>query len=334
MRKVVHSITKLWDGFVPQREVVFPGIARRQPRTAMLLSITGLLATSLLAQTTTIGGGVCNSGSLNGIYSVSITGRQVTTAAMASGTYTNVFQANGSATFDGLSTVAISLTGNTNQALATSLTWSGTYSVQANCAGVINITTGDSATLNLAIYDEGHDFLVSGSDASYSYSGNGVTQPAGCSASTLSGVYTLTGTGFALTASAVSGAEDGTGLLQFDGVSNVTVNVTMSTVGAAASALTLTGSYTLSSSCLGSATLTDASANAYVMSFSLYNTGVSTAAFYAMLAESSKFLIAGSGHAIFGQPTAQAARSRSGNRLATGIVAKPWSGSADRGKRA
>jgi hypothetical protein len=70
------------------------------------------------------------------------------------------------------------------------------------------------------------------------------------------------------------------------------------------------------------------------MSFSLYNTTVSTAAFYAMLAQSSKFLIAGSGHAIFGQPATQAALSRPGNRLAAGLVAKPWSGSADRGKRA
>src|SRR5580658_7544313 len=157
------------------------------PRVVYILC---LLATPLLAQTT-IGGGACNSGSLNGIYSVSIAGRQVTTAATAPATYTNVFQANGAATFDGLSKVTINLTANTNQAVASSLTWSGTYSVQSNCAGVINIATGGSATLNLALYDEGHDFLVSGSDSSYSYSGNGVTQPAGCSASTLSGVYTL-----------------------------------------------------------------------------------------------------------------------------------------------
>lgn len=103
------------------------------------------------------------------------------------------FQTNGSATFDGLSKVAISLLANTNQAVATASTWSGTYSVQANCAGVIDITTGGSATLNLSLYDGGTDFLVSGSNASYTYAGGGNTQPASCSASTFSGVYTLSG---------------------------------------------------------------------------------------------------------------------------------------------
>ena len=221
---------------------------------------------------------------------------------MSSGTYGNVFQANGSATFDGLNKVTISLTSDTNQAVASSLTWSGTYSVQANCAGVMNITTGGSATLNLALYDEGVDFLVSGSDATYTYSGTGNTQPAGCAVSTFSGVYTLTGTGFALSGSAVSGAENGTGLLQFDGLGHVTANITLWSLGAASSTLTLTGTYAVSSNCLGSATVSDASANAYAMSFSLYNANVSNAAFYATLAQNSKFLIAGSGHAIFGQP--------------------------------
>jgi len=279
------------------------------PRVVYILC---LLATPLLAQTTTIGGGACNSGSLNGIYSVSIAGRQVTTAATAPATYTNVFQANGAATFDGLSKVTINLTANTNQAVASSLTWSGTYSVQSNCAGVINIATGGSATLNLALYDSGVDVLMSGSDASYTYSGSGITQPAGCALNTFSGVYTLTGTGFALNASAIGGAENGTGLLQFDGLGNVTINITMSMVGAAASALTLTGSYTVSSGCLGSATLSDASANTYTMSFSIYNNNVGSTAFYATLAQSSKFLIAGSGRAIFGQPTADAARRGAG----------------------
>ncbi|MGA2136915.1 MAG: hypothetical protein ABSH50_31885 [Bryobacteraceae bacterium] len=302
-------------------------------RPASILYISFMLAAPLAAQTTTIGGGTCNSGSLNGTYSVSITGRQVTSATAASATYKNVFQANGSATFDGLSTVSISLMADTNQAVGTSLTWSGTYSVQANCAGVMNITTGDSATLNLAIYDGGVDFLVSGSDASYAYAGSGIAQPAGCLASTFSGVYTLTGTGFALNGSAVSGAEDGTGLVQFDGLGNVTVNITMSTVGAAATALTLTGTYAVSSSCLGSATLTDASANAYAMSFSIYNSKVSTTAFYATLAQNSKFLIAGSGHAIFGQPTADALYREPGSIRKRGICATPVCG-AQRGNQA
>src|SRR5208337_3863940 len=192
---------------------------------ASLFLVSCLLAAPLLAQTT-IGGGTCNSASLNGVYDVSITSRQVS----ATGTFTGVFQSTGLATFDGLSAVTISLTSNTGQVVGTALTWSGAYSVQANCAGVINITSGGSATLNVALYDQGNNFLLSGSDAAnYVYSGSGVTQPAaaapagtGCSASTFSGVYTFNGTGFALTGTAVSGAENGSGLLEFDGVSKVT----------------------------------------------------------------------------------------------------------------
>lgn len=313
-------------------------------RTASLLLMSCLLAAPLLAQTT-IGGGTCNSGSLSGIYAVSITGRQVTAEALTavsamkshlatSGTFTNVFQANGSATFDGLSKVTLSLVANTGQSVAATLTWSGTYSVQANCAGVINITTGASATLNVALYNSGADFLLSGSDATYTYSGNGLAQPAGCSASTFSGVYSFSGTGFALAGSAVSGAENGTGLMQFDGASQVTVNVTMSTLGAAPSALALTGSYTISSNCLGSATLTDASANTYVMSISIYNSTVANAAAYVGLAKSSKFLVTGNAHAVYGQPAPSAALHRSGRSLATDTFAEPSCDAADWGKRA
>lgn len=303
--------------------------------TASLLFLFCLLTAPMLAQPT-IGGGTCNSASLSGVYAVSITGRQVTTNPPAAGIYAGVFQANGTAGFDGLNKVIISLAANTNQAVGTQLTWSGTYSVQANCAGVMNITAGGSATLRLALYDGGTDFQVSGSDANFTYSGSGNTQPTtACSAGTFLGVYTFTGTGFALTSGAVSGAENGTGLLQFDGVSKVTVNVTMSAGGAAPSALVLTGSYSMSANCLGSATLTDASANAYVMSFSVYNnTTVSTTAFYTTLAQSPQFLVAGSSHVVYGQPAASAMRRRSGNILEAGTAAKPSSGLTDGRKRA
>jgi hypothetical protein len=56
-----------------------------------------LLGAPLLAQTQ-IGGGTCNSSSLNGTYALSLTGRAVS----ATGTFTNALQGNGSATFDGL----------------------------------------------------------------------------------------------------------------------------------------------------------------------------------------------------------------------------------------
>jgi len=274
-----------------------------RPRSAVLFALSCLLAAPLAGQTQ-IGGGTCSSATLSGIYAFSLTGRQVT----SSGNFPNVFQANGSANFDGLSKVTLTMTADTIQAVGTPLTWSGTYSMQANCAGVVNITTGGSATLNLVLYGEGVDFLVTGNDATYSYSGNGNTQPGGCSVSSFIGVYTFTGTGFGLSGGAVNGVGNGTGLLQFDGQGNLTVNFTLAASGKAPSAVTLKGSYAVSSNCLGSAALTDSTANSYVMTLSVFSaTKVDSAGFYMTLAQSSKLMISGAGHAIYGQPTANAA---------------------------
>jgi uncharacterized protein (TIGR03437 family) len=257
------------------------------------------LAAPLLAQTQ-IGGGTCSSSSLNGTYAVSITGRQVS----SSGTFTSVLQANGSATFDGQSTITIALTEDSTQAVATALKWSGTYSVQANCVAVANITTGGTATLNLTVYNQGKDFLLTGSDATYSYAGSGVIQPqpTACSAATLNGVYTFNAQGYELTSTSVSGAANGAGLLQVDGQSNLTVNVTGVTSGGSSSPVTLTGSYTISSDCLGSATLTDSNSHSFSMSFSIYSVAAANTNFYASLARAGDFLMTGGGHAAFGQP--------------------------------
>lgn len=270
---------------------------------AVLFTFSWLLVAPLAAQPQ-IGGGTCNASSLSGTYAFSLTGRQVT----SSGKFSNVLQANGSATFDGQSIITMSLTSDTTSAVAAPLPWSGTYTVQANCVGIANITTGGNVTLNLMLYNKGFDFLATGSDATYSYAGTGITQPTVCSASTLSGVYTFNGSGFALAGGSVNGFGDAVGLLQFDGLGALTVNISMSSAGKAASPLALTGSYMVGSDCLGSATVTDSMANSYVMSFGVYfaNKVVGTD-FYATLAQGSAFQLSGGGHAIYGQPTATAA---------------------------
>jgi len=274
---------------------------------ALLISLCSVSTAPLLAQTT-IGGGSCTSASVSGVYALSISGRQVN----SSGAFTNVFQANGTATFDGLSKVNVSLTSDTNQAVATQLTWSGTYSIQANCVGVLNITTGGSASFNIELYNviggNGPAFVLTGNDATYGYTGNGNNQPTGgCSSTPLSGVYTFNATGFVLNGSSVSGAENGAGLLQFDGQGHITVNVTVYASGTPSVALTLTGSYSLSSNCLGTANLTDSSSNAYVMNFSISDaTRLYSSNVFVSLARASRFIIIGSAHAIYNQPALSA----------------------------
>lgn len=187
------------------------------------------LASPLLAQTT-IGGGSCNSATLTGPYAVTISGRGISESA--AGTLANVFEGIGSATFDGLSEVTFALTADTNQAVGTSLNWTGTYSVQANCVATVTITSGGNAKFNLVVYASGADFLMTGNDSTYAYSASGNTQPSGCSAALLSGVYSITGTGYyGATSTSAGGAGAITGLIQFDGVSNVTVNLTVSANG-------------------------------------------------------------------------------------------------------
>lgn len=276
----------------------------RCPPTVLLFAC--LVATPLLAQTPSIGGGTCNSSSLNGTYALTLTGRQVTSA----GTFTNVFQANGSATFDGLRGVTISLTADTLEALATSLSWSGTYSIQSNCAGQLTVNGGGSVTFNLVLYNVGSAggtaFLLTGNDATYTYSGSGNAQPATCSTGMLSGVYTFNATGFTLGATEVNGAAGGAGLLQFDGQGNVTINLNPAVVGPPSNPVAATGTYSISN-CVGSFTLTDTK-HSYSMSLSVSagNKAASTTAFVTF-SRSGNFMLTGTAHAAYGQPTALSA---------------------------
>ena len=253
-----------------------------------------VLAVAPLAAQTQIGGGTCNSSSLNGTYAVSLTGRQVTTA----GTFTSVFQSVGTVTFDGLNKVTFALTSDGLQTVGSAVTWSGTYSVQANCAATATITTGGTATLNLGVYNQGNAFVITGHDATYTYSGNASQQANACSTALLSGSYIYSGTGFSLAGNAVNGINDGTGLLQFDGQGKVTANITISS-GPAANTISANGTYSVSSGCTGSATLTDSKGNSYAMALSL--TGGNTTAttdLLATFAQASKLILDGASHTV------------------------------------
>jgi hypothetical protein len=279
-----------------------------RPRGTVLFAFSCVLAAPLLAQPQ-IGGGTCSSATLTGTYAFSLTGRQIT----SSGNFKSVFQGNGSANFDGLSKVTITLTSDTIASVATPLNWSGTYSMQANCAGVVSITSGGSATLNVVSYAQGVDFLVTGNDATYSYSGSGNTQPSSCATSTVSGVYTFTGTGYNLGSGSVISAGVVSGLLQFDGISNITANVTLASSGES-QAVSVTGSYSVSSNCVGSATFTN-SKGTIVMALSVTNaTSLYSSDLYVTIASSGTFLLSGSAHAIYGQPTVATPEDRASGK--------------------
>ena len=238
-------------------------------RNASLLAIFFCLPAAPVLAQTTIGSSTCNSSTLNGTYQFSLNGRQVTTGGATS----KLFQAVGTANFDGLSKVTLTMTANTvttSLSFGTPLVYSGTYSLQTNCEGSINITSGDTGTFTLAAYNSGKAFAVIGSDANYAYNGTGNAQPATCPA-TISGAYEFSSNGSTLSGTSVTGVLDVAGLLNFDGQGNLTANWTQ-VANLTTTSVNATGTYSLNSSCLASATLTDAANNKYAVSFSLYTT--------------------------------------------------------------
>jgi hypothetical protein len=228
-----------------------------------------------------IGGGVCTSASLNGAYSLTLTGRDVSSSVV----FTKVTQGIGTATFDGLSKVTFGLTTNVNQTAGLSQILSGTYSMQANCIGVLNITSGDTATFSLESYNQGKDFLITGQDATYSYSGSGVLLPTTCSASQLNGSYSFNGNGFALASGVISGVNNISGTLQFDGISGV-AGTWYVAAGTSNATSTVTGQFAVTASCVGTGTVSDTRGNTYSLLFTVTATN------------GSNFLFGGAGPAL------------------------------------
>ncbi len=259
-----------------------------------------LLAVAPVFAQPQIGGGTCSTIALNGTYMMTLTGRQLNSSAA----YVNVLQAAGSATFDGQSKVTLSLAQNTLKGTAAALAYSGTYTVQANCLGALTLTSGDTASFNLLIYNQGNDFLLAGSDATYNFTGGGsVASANSCATSKLAGVYSLNGSGYSLSSVAVTGVENATGLAEFDGKGGITVNLTPVTASGAAASTTLSGTYSIPSSCLGTAALTDAGGNSYSVAFAATSvSSFSVNGFDMLIGEPGKLTLSGAGHALYGQP--------------------------------
>ena len=236
-----------------------------------------------------IGGGTCSSSSLSGVYSLTLTGRDVNASLM----FAKVLDGVGTATFDGQSKVTFSLTNNTNQTSGTAATWTGTYSLQANCTGTLSLTGGDTASLSLQSFNGGKNYLVTGQDGTFVFTGSGSLLPtAACSASLLNGSYTFNASGFALMSGAVSGANNVSGVLQFDGKSAVTATWYVASNGSP-TVINATGTFTVSGSCVGTAAVSDSSGNSYALQLVVT---VGTGDDFLVTASSPLLMFSGSGH--------------------------------------
>lgn len=228
---------------------------------AFVACLPGLLAVPMLAQPQ-IGGGTCSTSTLSGSYSTTLTGRTLNSGVA----FTATSEAVGSVAFDGQSKVTFNLTTNTNKTFGTSQTLSGTYTLQANCVGQVTIASGDAATFTLSAYNTGKDYLITGQDGTYAFTGSGSALPATCPATLTAGTYPVNGTGFGLTSGAVSATFNMLGVILLSGTNTIAMNFTEAT-NSGTKNITSTGTYTLSSNCSATAQLTDSSGNTYSLVF-------------------------------------------------------------------
>jgi uncharacterized protein (TIGR03437 family) len=192
-----------------------------------------------------------------------------------------------------------------------SFTYSGTYAVPSNCYGTITLTTGSSGTFTLVVWSTGQQFNIVGADSTYIYSGAGNNlQPALCATSTLSGEFIYYASGFTLSGTTQAGAGDESGVYQFDGQGNVTANYSVFSVGTTpATALTATGTYSVTSGCLATATLTDSTGKSNSLNFVV--NGLNGNALD-VLEANSQFVRTGPVHAAFFNPAESISNAASG----------------------
>jgi uncharacterized protein (TIGR03437 family) len=258
-----------------------------------LLGGFSLLACALAAhaQTSPV---TCSAATLSGTRSVVLTGRTVSSTGLFSKSYYGV----GTATFDGVGKVTFNLTTNTNQAQNGTQTLAGIYTLPSNCAGTLTIASGDTASFTLIPYNSGQNFTLTGQDTTYNFTGSGASQPAACLTSTLSGVYAFSGNGFSIAASAITGANTISGLLQFDGAGSVTGNWSVATNGVLTPAA-VSGHYTVSAPCVAAATISDASGNAYSLAITATATD---GADFSVIGASAASLFSATAHSTFTNP--------------------------------
>jgi len=245
--------------------------------------------------------GACTNGTLNGTYSLTLTGRAINSTLVIIGEY----QAVGTITFDGVSAVTANLVANTNASPGVSQTLTGTYTIPSNCVGTVNFTGGDTASYELIPYNSGKDYVITGADATYQLTGSGAPQPTTCLISILSGNYVFSGNGFPLVSSGLTGVNDIAGLLTFDGNGNITGNWAIATNGTSTPD-TFTGHYTISSGCTGSATVTDPSGVGNTLSFAMTSADGSN---FALVGATATNMFTATAHSTMNNPGLQVANA-------------------------
>jgi uncharacterized protein (TIGR03437 family) len=268
----------------------------RSLHTAGWFVVACLLAAPAAAQQNQITGGSCTAANLSGVYALTLSGRGIS----ATGAFAGAMQLVGTATFDGTSAVTFNGVGNSNLAAGSSFHSTGSYVVPNNCSGTIILASGITATFTLVVWNNGADFAVTASNGTYIYSGSGNSvRPAVCGTPTLSGEYMFSASGSTLSGTNQTGTADEAGVFQFDGQGHVTASYSEVISGAAPVAITATGTYSVTSACLGSATFVDSNGVTNTVNLALTGNYGATAD---LIIANPQFIRSGSAHAAFLNP--------------------------------
>lgn len=264
------------------------------------VSIAGFFLSAAAALFGQTAPAACNASELAGTYSLTLTGRSVS----SSGALSQAFLAVGTASFNGnglgatTGTATFNMMADTNSATPAAQTWSGGY-VMPSCMGTLTISSGASAVFTLIPYSSGASFTITGQDAKFVYSGSGTQQRSTCATATYTGAYVFSGNGYALASGAPVGIDTVAGLLEFDGAGGVSGSWSVATNTAATTA-TVTGHYSVAApGCTASASVTDQNNVAYSFNFSISSANLAN---FAVLGTSSELMFTGAGHSIFAYP--------------------------------
>lgn len=279
----------------------------------MRVALISLLALPLIAQTQTPAPS-CSTATMSGTYYLTLTGRNLNSSMALSASY----QAVGTASFDGMGNVSFALTSSTNVLQGVTQALSGTYTLPSNCAGTVTIATGDSATYTLIAWNQGKNFTITGYDATYALSGTGGLQPPVCATSLLSGTYVFSGNGYTVSpgsgmGSAIASVFSISGLLTFDGRGSITGNWTTNTNGSSTPD-SISGTYSLNSSCAGTATVADSSSTSWTLTFTMTATD---GANFTVDGANQLMQFSAAGHSTFTNPGLAVVSSASGANGAT-----------------
>jgi hypothetical protein len=209
----------------------------------------------------------CSNATLVGNYGFTITG--VTTKGLLSASVGQL-TADGKGNFTGV------LTNSTAGVISSNVALTGTYSIKTNCTGTTTITPSGSKPTNfsLVVVSNGAQFELTDTDAGTSQYGYALAQgKATCTDAGIKNTFGFRGGGYNLSTSSTT-PDAWAGQVKLNGLGGVTGSESASFDGTIES-FSLTGTYTVSSNCTGTATFNGSTGNVSNTYFVIVNGGQS-----------------------------------------------------------